>query len=68
LVQRLIAVLDDNKRDVFVLAEIEEFRPAEIAETLGIGLATVSSRLRAARRDFKRAAQRHHRRDVFRVG
>ena len=39
-----------------------------IGEALGLNASTVSTRLQAARRDFERAAQRYHRRDVWKVG
>jgi RNA polymerase sigma-70 factor (ECF subfamily) len=52
---RLLASLDDDKRAVFVLAEIEELTAPEIAEALSIPVNTVYSRLRAARRDFEAA-------------
>jgi RNA polymerase sigma-70 factor (ECF subfamily) len=68
LVQRLLEELDDEKREVFVLAELEQLTAVEIAEALGVNASTVSSRLRAARRDFERAAERYRRRDTWRLG
>ena len=68
LVQRLLEELDDEKREVFVLAELEQLTAVEIADALGVNASTVSSRLRAARRDFERAAERHRRRDTWRLG
>ena len=42
--------LDDDKRSVFVLYEIEELTMAEVAEALGCPLQTAYSRLHAARK------------------
>jgi len=68
LVRQLLEELDDEKREVFVLAELEQLTALEIADVLGVNASTVSSRLRAARRDFERAAERHRRRDTWRLG
>jgi len=58
---RLLAALDDDKRAVFILAELEQMTAPEIAESLGINANTVYSRLRAARHDFDAAlARRQH--------
>jgi RNA polymerase sigma-70 factor (ECF subfamily) len=54
----LLARLDADKREVFVLAEIEELSAVAIAEILGANLNTVYSRLRVARQEFERAARR----------
>jgi RNA polymerase sigma-70 factor (ECF subfamily) len=54
----LLARLDADKREVFVLAEIEELSSVEIAEILGANLNTIYSRLRAARQEFARAVAR----------
>lgn len=45
---RLLAVLDDAKREVFVLYHVEELTLAEIAEVLETPLQTIYSRLQAA--------------------
>jgi RNA polymerase sigma-70 factor, ECF subfamily len=52
LVDNLLALLDEPKRHVFILAELEQMSAPEIASALGIKLNTVYSRLRAARQDF----------------
>ncbi len=59
LVETCLERLDEDKRAVFVLAEIEGLRAPEIAEALGLKLNTVYSRLRAARALFNRALARH---------
>jgi RNA polymerase sigma-70 factor, ECF subfamily len=58
--QRLLAALDKldaDKRQVFVLFEIEDRPMADIAAMLGCPLRTVYSRLEAARRDMAREWQ-----------
>jgi RNA polymerase sigma-70 factor (ECF subfamily) len=50
VLDRVLRGLDDDKRAVFVLYEIEEVPMAEIAEAVGAPLQTVYSRLHAARR------------------
>ncbi len=47
---RILDRLDDDKRSVFVLYEIEELTMAEVAEALGCPLQTAYSRLHAARK------------------
>lgn len=54
LVERFLAELDEDKRVVFVLAEVEGMTAPEIASALGANLNTVYARLRAARLRFKR--------------
>lgn len=55
LVQRLLDRLDDDKREAFVLAELEQMTIAEVAEAVGANPNTVASRIRAARIAFERA-------------
>jgi RNA polymerase sigma-70 factor (ECF subfamily) len=54
----ILAHLDGEKREVFVLAEVEQLSSVEIAEVLGVNLNTIYSRLRAARQEFERALAR----------
>lgn len=61
MVQEILATFDESKREVFVLAEMEQMTVPEIAETLSVNLNTVYSRLRKARQEFERAVQSHHR-------
>jgi RNA polymerase sigma-70 factor (ECF subfamily) len=49
---RVLAEMPDDLREVFVLFELEELSVAEVAEMLAIPLGTVGSRLRRAREDF----------------
>lgn len=50
----LLDSLDEEKRQVFVLYEIEELDMKEIAEAMGTPLQTAYSRLRAARQTLAR--------------
>jgi RNA polymerase sigma-70 factor (ECF subfamily) len=68
LVMQLLAALDDDKRAVFVLAELEQMSAPDIALALGVPLNTVHSRLRLARQEFAAAAARHRARDEWRTG
>jgi RNA polymerase sigma-70 factor (ECF subfamily) len=58
-VRRFARALDDKKRDVFVLALLEQLAIPEVAETLGIPLNTAYTRLRSVRAEFRRALQQH---------
>ena len=58
--------LDDDKRAVFILAELEQMTAAEVAEATQTNLRTVYSRLRAARQEFEAAVARHRARDAWR--
>jgi RNA polymerase sigma-70 factor (ECF subfamily) len=55
--------LDDERREIFVLAELEQMTVPEIAEAVEANVNTVYSRLRAARRDFDQAVLRHRARE-----
>jgi len=57
LLHRLLGQLDDDKREVFVLSELEGLTMAEIAEALDVNANTIASRLRAARREFEAALE-----------
>lgn len=59
LLQTLLAELDEPKREVFALVELEELTVPEVAEALEIPLNTAYSRLRAARQAFEAALARH---------
>jgi RNA polymerase sigma-70 factor (ECF subfamily) len=56
LLDSLLAALDQPKRQVFVLYELEELSMREIAEVVGCPLQTAYGRLHAARRELKRIA------------
>lgn len=52
---RILAGLSDEQREVFVLAEVGELAAPEIAELLAVNLNTVYSRLRLARAHVRAA-------------
>jgi RNA polymerase sigma-70 factor (ECF subfamily) len=58
LAQRALDTLDDVKREVFVLADVEQLSAPEIAEITGAPLPTVYTRLRAAREAFASAVRK----------
>jgi RNA polymerase sigma-70 factor (ECF subfamily) len=60
LLARLLEELDEPKREVFALVELEELTVPEAAEVLEIPLNTAYSRLRLARQAFEAALARHH--------
>lgn len=60
IVTAFLDELDEDKRVVFVLADIEGMPIPEIAELVGIKLNTAYSRLRAARQQFRSTVSRHH--------
>jgi len=66
LLQRLLAELDEPKREVFALVELEELTIPEAADALEIPLNTAYSRLRAARQAFEAALARHEARSKSR--
>jgi RNA polymerase sigma-70 factor (ECF subfamily) len=57
--QGFLETLSDAKRDVFILAVLEQWSAPEVAEALKIPVNTVYSRLRAARLDFQAALSRY---------
>jgi RNA polymerase sigma-70 factor (ECF subfamily) len=67
LLYDLLDELDEDKREVFILVELEQLPVAEIAEALGINVNTVYSRLRLAREKFDAALARHRARDGWRL-
>jgi RNA polymerase sigma-70 factor, ECF subfamily len=64
VVRELLDELDDDKREVFALAELEGLTLREIAEALREPAGTIASRLRAARVEFERAALRRRAKDA----
>ncbi|HLT37458.1 MAG TPA: sigma-70 family RNA polymerase sigma factor [Enhygromyxa sp.] len=62
-VESFINQLGTRHREVFVLAELEGLTAPEIAETLGIKLNTVYSRLRVARERFRATMARERARE-----
>lgn len=58
LLHQLLHQLDEKKRTVFVLSELEQLSAPEIAEILSVNVNTVYSRLRAAKQQFEAALAR----------
>jgi RNA polymerase sigma-70 factor (ECF subfamily) len=58
LAHRALSSLDRDKREVFVLLEIEQMSAPEVAEVLSLPVNTVYSRLRLARIAFNRELER----------
>lgn len=63
LLASLLAELEEPKREVFALVELEEMSVPDVADALEIPLNTAYSRLRAARTAFEAAVARHDARD-----
>jgi RNA polymerase sigma-70 factor (ECF subfamily) len=59
----LLGALDEAKRDVFIMIELEQMSAPEVAGELGVPLTTVYARLRDARREFETAVKRLRARD-----
>jgi RNA polymerase sigma-70 factor (ECF subfamily) len=58
LVLKALAPMEMNRKAVFVMHEIDGYSIPEIAQTLGVPLNTLYSRLRLAWVDFRAAVQR----------
>lgn len=58
ILEAFLGELDDDKREVFVLCELEGLSAPEIAPVVGTNVNTVYSRLRAARQAFERKLAR----------
>src|SRR5207253_1664096 len=59
LIERAIAELPEEYRDVFVLSDVEGLPNAEIGEMLGLSLPAVKSRLHRARQKLRDALAPH---------
>lgn len=66
LLYAALAELDPEKRAAFVLAELEEMTMAEVAVAVGANINTVSSRVKAGRRQFEAALRRLRAKDDWR--
>lgn len=62
-VSKVLGSLDEDKREAFVLAEVEGMTAVEIAEALQTNVNTIYGRLRAARQRFARLLRREQARD-----
>jgi RNA polymerase sigma-70 factor (ECF subfamily) len=64
LVSRLLDELDEQKRLILVLVEIEQLSVPEVARMIGKPLNTVYTQLRRARLQFERALAAHRKRSA----
>lgn len=62
----LLDQLDDERRTVFVMVELEELSVPEISEALRVNANTIYTRLRAARQQFNEAIKRQEAQDARR--
>jgi RNA polymerase sigma-70 factor (ECF subfamily) len=63
VLHELLDQLDEDKREAFVLAELEGLTAPEIAQSLDLNVNTVYARIRAARIAFEQAILRHRAKD-----
>lgn len=55
--ERVLSRMDEDKRMVFLLMDVEEMKAGEVAELLELNVNTVYSRLRLAREQFRRLVE-----------
>jgi RNA polymerase sigma-70 factor (ECF subfamily) len=67
LLYRVLDEMDDERREIFVMADLEQVPIPEVAAALGINVNTAHARLRAARLTFEGALARHRARDEWRL-
>jgi RNA polymerase sigma-70 factor, ECF subfamily len=67
LLYAILDAMDDERREIFVMAELEQMLMPDIATTLGVNVNTAYARLRAARQTFENALARHRARDEWRL-
>lgn len=60
ILEAILAEMDEDKREIFILVEVEQVATTEAAFALGINLNTAYARLRAARELFTELARRAH--------
>lgn len=63
LLQALLDELEEDRREAFILVDLEELSVPEAAEALGVNLNTLYSRVRAARQDLSKALTRQRARN-----
>jgi len=67
LARELLDELDEEKRAVLILVELEEMPVPEVAEAMGVNLNTTYTRLRSARKEFAAALKRHRAKERWRM-
>jgi RNA polymerase sigma-70 factor (ECF subfamily) len=63
LMTQILASLCEDRRVVFIMAELDQVPLPEVAEALGLKLNTAYSRLRLAREEFAAHVERHRARE-----
>ncbi|MFZ5895266.1 MAG: RNA polymerase sigma factor [Myxococcota bacterium] len=58
LLDRILETIDEDKRAVLLLVDVEELSVTEAADVLGVNLNTLYWRLRVARQSFQRGVER----------
>jgi RNA polymerase sigma-70 factor (ECF subfamily) len=58
ILESLMGEIDEEKREVFVLVELEQMSVTDVAEALSLNVNTAHARLRAARQQFEAAVTR----------
>jgi RNA polymerase sigma-70 factor (ECF subfamily) len=58
IVENFADSLDDERRSIFVLSEIEQMRVPEISDILNINVNTIYSRLKVIREDFQKVVDK----------
>jgi RNA polymerase sigma-70 factor (ECF subfamily) len=67
ILERVLDEMPPERREVFVMSELEQMTIPEISALTGEKLNTVYSRLRLAREEFERSAARYRARDSWRL-
>lgn len=67
IARQLLDSMDEDKRTILVLVELEEMSVAEVAVVMGVNLNTAHARLRAARKQFTQVVTRYRAREQWRV-
>src|SRR6185503_8780662 len=67
IAQGILDQIDEDKRTVLVLVELEEMSVAEVAEAMATNVNTTHARLRAARKQFTQAVTRYRAREQWRI-
>jgi len=63
ILEELLGQIDDEKREIFVLVELEQMSVADVADALSLNVNTTHARLRAARQQFEAAVARFRARE-----
>lgn len=67
LLYELLSTLTEDKRNAFILVELEQRAPLEVAEATGLNVNTIHGRVRAARLQIEAGIARHHARERWRT-